>query len=88
MRDSFWTSCITIHSMCIQMYSVSLVNHFNLFLIYGNCDASFVPSAIRIFALSHEDESQVPAKQVRNECQNQKMAIPSETSLRFKSSNS
>ena len=32
----FWTSCITIHSMCIQIYSVSLMNHFNRFLIYGN----------------------------------------------------
>ena len=56
--------------------------------IGGECGASFVPSAIRIFALSHEEESQAPAEQVRNECQNQIMDIPSETSLRFKSSNS
>ena len=54
----------------------------------GSCDASFVPSAIQIFALSQEEESQAPAEQVRNECQNQIMAIPSETSLRFKSLNS
>ena len=33
-------------------------------------------------------KSQAPAEHVRNECQNQKMAIPSETSLRFKSSDS
>ena len=54
----------------------------------GSCDASFVPSANQIFTLSQEEESQAPAEQVRNECQNQKMAIPSETSLRFKSSDS
>ena len=54
----------------------------------GSCDASFVPSAIQIFTLSHEEESQAPSEQVRNECQNQIMAIPSETSFRFKSLNS
>ena len=54
----------------------------------GSCDASFVPSANQIFALSQEEEPQAPAEQVRNEYQNQKMAIPSETSLRFKSSDS
>ena len=57
-------------------------------LLGRGCDASFVPSAIQIFAQSQEEESQAPAEQVRNECQNQIMAIPSETSLRFKSSNS
>ena len=40
----------------------------------GSCDASFVPSAIQIFALSQEEESQAPAEQVRNECQNRVMA--------------
>ena len=51
----------------------------------GSCDASFVPSDNQNFALSQEEEPQAPAEQVRNVCHNQKMAIPSETSLRFKS---
>ena len=51
----------------------------------GSCDASFVPSDNQNFALSQEEEPQAPAEHVRNVCHNQKMAIPSETSLRFKS---
>ena len=39
-------------------------------------------------SLCPKRKSQAPAEHVRNECQNQKMAIPSETSLRFKSSDS
>ena len=59
-----------------------------LYIYICICDASFVPSADQIFVLSQEEEPKGPAEQVRNECQKQKMAIPSETSLRFKSSDS
>ena len=52
----------------------------------GSCDASFVPSVNQNLALSQEEEPQAPAEQVRNVCLNRKMAIPCETSLRFKSS--
>ena len=52
----------------------------------GSCDASFVPSVCQNLALSQEEEPQAPAEQVRNLCNNRKMAIPCETSLRFKSS--
>ena len=50
-----------------------------------SCDASFIPSDNQNLALSQEEERQAPAEQVRNVCHNQKMAIPCETSLRFKS---
>ena len=52
----------------------------------GSCDASFVPSVNQNLALSQEEEPQAPAEQVRDVCHNRKMAIPCETSLRFKSS--
>ena len=52
----------------------------------GSCDASFVPSVNQNLALSQEEEPQAPAEHVRNVCHNREMAIPCETSLRFKSS--
>ena len=52
----------------------------------GSCDASFVQSVCKDLALSQEDDPQAPADQVRNLCDNSKLAIPCEIPVRFKCS--
>ena len=52
----------------------------------GSCDASLVQSVCKDLALSQEDDPQAPADQVRDLCDNRKLAIPCEVPVRFKSS--
>ena len=51
----------------------------------GSCDASLVQSVYKDLALSQEDDPQAPADQVRDLCDNSKLAIPCEIPMRFKS---
>ena len=51
----------------------------------GSCDGSLVQAVCKDLALSQEDDPQAPADQVRNLCDNRKLAIPCEIPVQFKS---
>ena len=52
----------------------------------GSCDGSLVQAVCKDLTLSQEDDPQAPADQVRNLCDNRKLAIPCEIPVQFKSS--
>ena len=51
----------------------------------GSCDGSSMQAVCKDLTLSQEDGPQVPAVQVRNLCDDRKLAIPCEIPVRFKS---